>query len=172
MSDYTIPDVCEPAFIPKNPEEFIEKMAVSGKPWTDQYNYPLAALIACACGESAFGTSKIYKLTGCPFNLQKPSHWKYPNCRIIHLKTINKEGEKPKLSPFCCAESLRDAARLWCEWIYYFPNTKKKVELEAFRNDAKLFASNLHLVVFAEAKKEKTQKFGDLITERNLLRFK
>lgn len=166
-----IPDVCEPPFIPKSPEEFIEKLAVSAKPWTDKYNYPLAALIACACAESGFGTSSIYKITGCPFNLQKPSHWKYPKCRIRHLKTINKEGEEAKLSPFCCAESLRDAARLWCEWISYFPNPDPRAKLEGFRSDAKLFAANLHLVVFAEGKASKTKKFADLISERNLLRF-
>ncbi|MBS1795130.1 MAG: hypothetical protein JSS81_14825 [Acidobacteria bacterium] len=169
MSD-TNNEVCE-LYIPKSPEDFIEKMAASGKPWADFYNYPLAAMIACACAESGFGTSGIYKLTGCPFNLQKPSHWQYPKCQIKYLKTVNKEGEDPKPSPFCCANNLNDAARLWCEWINYFPNAGPRKKLEGYRADAKLFAANLHLVVFAEGKAANTKKFGDLITERNLLRF-
>lgn len=169
MSDNTA-ETCE-LFLPKTPEEFIEKMAADGKPWANKYNYPLAAMIACACAESGFGTSSIYKITGCPFNLQKPSHWTYPTCRIRQLPTINKVGEKAKLSPFCCAENLSDAARLWCEWINFFPNPKPKATLEGFRNDAKLFAANLHLVVFAEGKAENTKKFGDLIAQRNLLSY-
>jgi hypothetical protein len=158
-------------YIPTSPDDFIEKMAENGRAITLLYQYPLPAMIACACGESGFGTSLIYKTTGCPFNLQKPAEWKYPMCKTIPLNTVNKPGEKPKPAPFCSAADLGEAARLWCEWIAYWPNKKARGALEAVADDAVAFAKALHLVGFAASSKAATQKFGELITERDLLRY-
>jgi hypothetical protein len=53
----------------------------------------------------------------------------------------------------------------------HWPNTKARDQVLAFRSNAKEFARNLHLVGFAEGKKENTAKFADLIDERNLLKY-
>jgi hypothetical protein len=161
----------EGTYIPSSPDDFIAKMAEAGQANAILYRYPLPAMIACACGESGFGTSLIYKVTGCPFNLQKPPEWKYPMCKTIPLDTVNKPGEKAKPAPFCSAAHLGEAGRLWCEWIAYWPNKKARDALEALADDAIAFAAALHLVGFAASSKAATKKFGDLITERDLLRF-
>jgi len=158
-------------YLPSSPDDFIEKMGEAGQYSANLYQYPLPALIACACAESGFGTSMIYKVTGCPFNLQKPPEWTYPICKIKHLDTVNKPGEKAKPAPFCCAENLYEAARLWCEWIYCWPNKKARDYLHAIANDPVEFARGLHVVGFAASSKSATRKFGDLIFERDLLRF-
>lgn len=158
-------------YIPASNDEFIDYMAKQGRPWATKYGFPLPAMIACACVESGFGTSTIYRLTGCPFNLQKPAGWKYPQCSTRLIPTINKAGEQAKPSPFCLAKDLADAARLWCEWINYWPNPKARNAVIGFSQDAVLFASQLHLVGFAESKKANTKKFGDLIAGKDLMRF-
>jgi hypothetical protein len=146
------------AFIPKSNEDFIETMAKQGSLHAFINDLPLPAMVACACGESRFGKSVIYNSTGCPFNLQKPKEWKYPECSIMKIGTINKIGEHAKPAPFCVALNLCDAGRLWCEWIMHWPNTKATDQVLAFRSNAKEFARNLHLVGFAEGKKENTAK--------------
>lgn len=156
---------------PKNNQDFIETMAKEGCLWAYINDLPLPAMVACACGESGFGTSHIYIVTGCPFNLQKPKDWKYPECKIIPLQTINKQGEKPKLAPFCRADSLGDAARLWCEWILHWPNGRNRTLLLAYIGSPKEFARNLHLVGFAEGKRANTEKFAKLIDAHDLLKY-
>jgi len=161
----------EGAYIPNSPDDFIEKMAEAGRANSILYQYPLPAMIACACGESGFGSSLIYKVTGCPFNLQKPPEWTYPICKTILLNTVNKPGEKAKPAPFCSAADLGEAGRLWCEWIAYWPNKKARDALEALADDAIAFAKALHLVGFAASSKTATKKLGELISERDLLRY-
>lgn len=157
---------------PSSPEDFIQSMAVAGADVAARYDYPLPAMIGCACVESTFGTSPIYLLTGCPFNLQKPKDWKFPQCATRDLNTRNKKSDtKNKPAPFCVADNLMEAARLWCEWIYYWANPKAKAALEAQRKNPVLFASSLHLVGFAASDKAETAKFGAMIGEKNLMRF-
>ena len=158
-------------YVPSDDDDFIESMGVGGAEMATVYGYPLPAMIACACIESAFGRSKIYQLTGCPFNLQKPSSWKYPDCTVRWLQTINKPDEKAKFSPFCVAEDLDDAARLWCEWIYFYPNGSAKKAIEAQVGQARQFAAELWRVGFAASSKTATKKFADLIDSKNLMRF-
>jgi hypothetical protein len=131
----------------------------------------LQAMIACACVEGTFGTSQIYLQTGCPFNLQKPKEWKYPQCTTTTIKTNNFKNEKPKAATFCNANSLEDAGRLWCEWILNWPNKSPRDTLLALRKDPKQFAVNLHLVGFAEMKKENTAEFGKVIDQFKLMQF-
>jgi hypothetical protein len=159
------------AYIPSSDDDFIDKMAEAGRANAVLYQYPLSAMIACACGESGFGTSLIYKVTGCPFNLQKPPEWIHPVCKTIPLNTVNKPGEKPKPAPFCSAANLGEAGRLWCEWIAYWPNKKARDALVALAGDAVAFAAALHLVGFAASSKAASRKFGELIVERKLLRY-
>ena len=80
-------------------------------------------------------------------------------------------GNSRQPAPFCCAADLGEAGRLWCEWIAYWPNKKARDALEALADDAIAFAAALHLVGFAASSKAATKKFGELITERDLLRF-
>lgn len=156
------------AFSPASPRAFIDRMARDGRAKVEAAGMPLAAMVACACGESGFGTSAIYKLTGCPFNLQRPWAWKWPDADIFELPTINKAGETAKNAPFCVADTLADAARFWCEWIEHWPNKKAKATLMSVANDARAFAANLHIVGFAAGRRENTQKFADLIDEHDL----
>jgi hypothetical protein len=156
---------------PTSNQDFIETLAKEGALQAYINSLPLPALIACACGESAYGTSEIYTRTGCPFNLQKPREWKFPQCQTMPLDTINKDGERPKTATFCVATSLGDASRLWCEWVLHWPNPRVATLMQGFSGDAKEFARNLHLVCFAEGKKAKTERFAQLIDEHNLLQY-
>jgi hypothetical protein len=159
------------AYIPNSKEDFIRKMAAAGSLYASMNDLPLQAMIACACEESGFGTSKIYLMTGCPFNLQKPAEWKYPQCTIMKIGTVNKAGEKAKPAPFCVANTLEDAGRLWCEWILNWPNKSPRDTLLALRKIPKQFAVNLFLVGFAEGKKANTEKFAKLIDDCKLMEF-
>jgi hypothetical protein len=158
-------------FIPKTPQDFITAMAAAGAPSAAREDLPLPAMIACACLESGYGTSDIYLATGCPFNLQKPPEWAYPKCEIKYLPTVNKEGENPRPAPFCVAATLEEAGRLWCEWIKHWPNRSARDAVLSLSKQPALFASNLHLVGFAEAKKSKCEEFGKLIDKLGLLKY-
>jgi len=59
---------------------FIGTLADAGSDNAAKFGIPLLAIVACGCLESGYGTSAIYNLTNCPFNLQRPSEWKYPVC--------------------------------------------------------------------------------------------
>ena len=159
------------SYIPKSKEDFIRKMAAAGSLYASMNNLPLQAMLACACAESGFGTSKIYQMTGCPFNLQKPAEWSYPQCAIMKIDTVNKAGEKARPAPFCMANTLEEAGRLWCEWLLNWPNPSPRNTLLALRNDPKQFAANLFLVGFAEGKKANTEEFAKLIDECKLMEF-
>ena len=163
-------DVCE-LYVPSGPDDFIKSMNVAGTDWAKRYRYPLSAMIACACVESGFGTSGIYKQTCCPFNLQKPSSWLYPQCTVRLIKTVNKPGEEARFTTFRVADDLYDSARLWCEWISHWPSGSARSTLESYRNDARRFAASLYIVGFANNSKAATQKFADLIDTKGLTRF-
>lgn len=158
-------------FLLKEQQDFIVDMAKAGKAKAKEFGYPLSAMIACACGESRFGMSDIYKRTGCPFNLQKPADWAYPKCEVEQHGTENKPGEKAKPAPFCKAKDLGDAARLWCEWIAHYPRQAVRDQLLAHRLNPKAFAENLFLVNFAASIQERTKKFGELLDQHELRRF-
>ncbi len=158
-------------FLTKEKQQFIENMAREGKAIAARYGYPLSAMIACACSESAFGTGNIFRRTGCPFNLQKPDHWQYPKCETEKHSTENKPGEKAKPAPFCKAKSLSEAARLWCEWIAHFPTQSSRNQLLALRHNPKMFAENLFLVAFADSNKNATKEFGKVLDQFELRRY-
>ena len=159
-------------------KQFIEDLAKEGRAKAKEYGYPLSAMIACACEESTYGTSPIYQNTKCPFNLQRPDAWKYPNCDTLTNSTNNKLNEKAKPAPFCIAKNLGDAARLWCEWIAYYPGSDGKQVLNGgnaglltFRSNPRAFAENLYRVAFADSKNSETAKYGDIWAKCDLARF-
>lgn len=158
-------------FLLKEQQQFIDAMAKAGRAKAKEFGYPLSAMVACACGESGFGTSAIFKRTGSPFNLQKPAGWTYPKCEIEQHSTENKPGETAKPAPFCKAKDLGDAARLWCEWIAHYPKDNVREQLTSLRANPKAFAENLFLVNFAASSRERTKKFGELLEQHELRRF-
>ena len=79
-------------FLTPDKKKFIEDLAKAGKAMAKQYGYPLSAMLACACSESGYGSSEIYKKTNCPFNLQRPAAWSYPNCETATSDTKGKFG--------------------------------------------------------------------------------
>lgn len=143
--------------------EFIRQLFKEGGPVARKENFPVSAMLACACAESGYGTSSIYKKTGNPFNLQKPDSWAYPKCTTLTNKTENKLNEKAKPAPFCTASSLAEATRQWCEWIRYFPNKTSVSNILAYRNNPMRFAEELYRVGFADSKRERTKEYASLL---------
>lgn len=133
---------------------FISDLAIQGAAYAIQYDLPIAAMVACGCLESGYGTSALYISTKCPFNLQKPTEYRFPLCPTIPVITYkDREKTQKVVVPMCVAKDLNDAARLWCEWIIHYPNVGARRQLLLFRNDARRFASQLPLVGFGVARR-------------------
>ncbi|MBL8589768.1 MAG: hypothetical protein JNK46_14650 [Methylobacteriaceae bacterium] len=165
-------------FLDTDKQAFCWKMAEASVKAAKDNDIPLSGLLACAMSESKWGTSDIFKQTGCPFNLQKPVDWLYPKCKTMALKTKNKAGSDAVApATFCVAESLEDAARLFCEWVLHFgesakpPRTTGRDLLLKSRSKPKEFAESLYLVGFADSKKELTKEFGVVWESFGLGRF-
>jgi len=178
---------------PLSPEQqdFLMDLIISGGPMVGRNNLPPAAMVACGCHESGFGTSDIYKQTNCPFNLQKPKNWAWPKandgvspCPTKPIKTkVSQPGEPPRFSTadFCSTvdsvlgPDLNDAARLWCEWVLHWPNPSVVHILLGLRNDPVGFTRNLPLVGFGggadnpEARRLNGQKFVDTLTTYKII---
>lgn len=152
-------------------KEFIRKLFKEGGPVARKEGFPVSAMLACACAESGYGTSSIYKKTGNPFNLQKPAHFAYPKCVTLTNKTVNKDNENAKPAPFCTASSLAEATRQWCEWIRFFPNAASVASILAYRNNPTRFAEELYRVGFADSKRERTREYATLLTRYALERY-
>ncbi len=130
-------------------KDFIVTLSAMGAYWTRKYDLPVAGMVGCACAETSCGTKGAYLKTGCPFNLQKPSQWEYPKCRILTNETNSARiGLKGVIAPFCVADDLGDAARIFCEWVIHYPNKGAREALLGFRSNAKEFARNLPKVAF------------------------
>jgi hypothetical protein len=109
--------------VPPGKESWIDGIAGEGGPVAKQYDLPIGAMLACASVECAWGTSKIYKATGNPFNLQKFPKVPFPHTHRIHWSdTIIAEGPPPvvRQAPFNCALNTADAVLQWCEWILHY----------------------------------------------------
>ncbi|SRR5579883_3494455 len=135
-----------------------------GGPVVKWNNLPPAAMVACGCHESQFGTSPIYEQTKCPFNLQKPANWAWPKskdgvtpCPIKTIQTVVSQPGEPTKKAFAdfisTADSqgnadLYDAARIWCEWILHWPNPGVVHTLLNLAKDPVAFTRNLPLVGF------------------------
>jgi hypothetical protein len=129
--------------------KFVRTLASEGRFFTDQYRFPMAAMVACGCLESGYGTSEIFKMTKCPFNLQRPTNWKFPMCEILWIPTFKDRAKTQKVrAPFCKAVDLRDSARLFCEWIEHYPFVPARTRLIAAIHTPREFARNLPLVGF------------------------
>lgn len=165
-------------FLDKDKQAFCEKMAAAAVKAAKENDLPLSGMLACAMSESLWGTSDIFKQTGCPFNLQRPDDWVYPKCKTKPIGTKNKAGSDAVApAAFCCADSLEDAARLFCEWVTHFgesakpPRTAGRDQLLKSRTKPKEFAENLFLVGFADSKKALTAEFGVVWEKFGLGRF-
>jgi hypothetical protein len=135
----------------KDQTDFIVSLAAMGVWSTRSYDLPVAGMVACACSETSFGTRGAYLTTGCPFNLQKPSNWIWPKCEVVTGSTNSSRvplSATRVIAPFCIAKDLGDAARIFCEWIVYFPNKGARDQVLAHRSNAKEFARNLPKVAF------------------------
>jgi flagellum-specific peptidoglycan hydrolase FlgJ len=160
------------ALLTSDKRRFIADLASAGYAVAKQYRFPLSAMLACGCAESGYGTGKIYRRTGNPFNLQKPANWgEYPKCTTEMNNTENHAGQKASASPFCVAPNLKEAARMFCEWIAYFPAQGRVQELRAVAWNPKQFAADLYKVGFADNKKDKTALFAVLWSQFELGRF-
>lgn len=158
-------------FLTPDERHFIASMAQAGKQKATEFGYPLSAMIACACGESGYGKGHIYHMTGCPFDLQKPANWEYPKCETHPHPTQNKPGAHAKPSPFCIARNLSDAARLWCEYIAYFPTKAAREQVLRLRHHPKAFVDSLYLLGFGNSDRKITQVFGEILDDCELRRF-
>ena len=87
--------------------------------------------------------------TGCPFNLQKPADWEWPKWpTLVSITGSDRPGGHHVTAPFCIANDLGDAARIFCEWIIHFRNVGNRRRLLSFSSNAREFARNLPLVGF------------------------
>jgi len=143
---------------------FIDVMIYSCADAARANNLPLAAMIACAVVESGYGTSKIYNATGVPFNLQKPSSYSHVHCDTVTFRTCVKTDAAGKCigwayASFCYAAGehefawLRDAARIWCEWVLGWPNVTNRNNVLSWRNRPTDFARYLPFLGFGEFSK-------------------
>ena len=102
---------------------FINDLAAKGGKVARANDLPVGAMLACASVESAWGTSKIYKSTGNPFNLQKWPHTPYPHTNKTFWQDTGVIVGPPEVlrkAPFNCATDLGDAVLQWCEWILHW----------------------------------------------------
>lgn len=161
---------------------FIDNLIRNGGPIAKNNNLPVAAMVACAIEESGYGTSSIYRETGCPFNLQKPSSYTWVNCRTITKRTCVETDDRGKCkkwvtAPFCKAsgndegEKLADAARIWCEWILGWSEQSNRERLLLYRHNPVEFARNLPIVGFGEQSKrvENGEKFVNALRRHKLV---
>ena len=149
-------------FLLAEQKQFLRDLAREGKPVAAEFGFPLSAILACAAAESRFGMSDIYKTTKCPFNLQKPEGWVHPECKTQDLPTVNKEGAKAQPAPFCVANNLGHATRLFCEWVKYYPADKMTNPVAGMKGNPKLFAEKLYLVGFADNRADRTIEYGKI----------
>ena len=161
---------------------FMDTLIVFGGPVAKTNDLPTSAMVACGIVESGYGritkddgTETIYKRTGCPFNLQRPSWYAWVKCNTISIRTCTAtkvtDGKREciewKIAPFCVAsgndegERLADSARLWCEWILGWPQKAVRDKMLSLRHKPEEFTLNLPSVGFGEASKhaENSQKF-------------
>lgn len=161
---------------------FIDTMIYACAEVASTNNLPLAAMIACAVVESAYGTSSIYWKTGCPFNLQRPSWYTWVHCQTVSIKTCVKTDASGKCigwatAPFCYAEGndeetwLADAGRLWCEWVLGWPQPATRKAVLAMRDKPADFARSLPRLGFGEATKriQNGQRFEAALRQHALV---
>lgn len=146
-------------------ERFIDLLIEHGRPVAEQHHLPTAAMVACGIVESGYGTSAISRVTGCPFNLQRPDWYaKWVHCPVKWLTTGTKTDARGKTiqtmkAPFCVAEGateaerLADAARIWCEWVTGWPQKSVNQYMQSLRERPERFTRELPRLGFGEAAK-------------------
>ena len=177
------------AATPEQRATFINAMINFAAPVAREKKLPAAALVACGAIESGYGVTRssnggqtIYDRTHCPFNLQKPDHYKWVHCKVVWLPTLSKMDASGKQSgavkaPFCTAEGsteqvwLADAARIWCEWVLGWPQIGVRNEMLALRNQPLEFARKLHRFGFGDPKVAKltAQTYENVFREQRLI---
>jgi hypothetical protein len=140
---------------------FLVKLKAEAIPVALANLLPPSALLACACAESGFGTSKIFQKTGCPFNLQKPDHYTWIKCDVIKLETIGSSVDKKTVwVNFCKTKTLAEAAQVWCDWILNWPYKPSRDRILKQRLDGDGFARTLPWVGFGTQTEEWRKKNG------------
>ncbi len=172
-----------PILSPAERRAFIDLMVRTCTPVAVKNNLPAAAMVACGIVESGFGASPIYRRTHCPFNLQKPKWYHWVHCFTVDMVTSTRTDDAgrnttPMVAPFCYAmgdnaeDWLPDAARIWCEWILGWPQPGTRARLLGMKGNPVLFAQNLPLVGFGEAKKARANgaAFAAAVRDHQLVR--
>ena len=143
-------------------QAFMLKMATEGVPVALANLLPPSAMMACACAESGFGTAPIFKKTNCPFNLQKPDHYKWIKCDVIKLETIGSNVDNKKVwVNFCKTKTLAEAAQVWCDWILNWPYKPNRERILKQRLNGDGFARTLPWVGFGTQTEEWRKKNGE-----------
>lgn len=109
---------------------------------------PVPAMLACAAAESGWGTSTIFKKTGCHFNLQKPSWYNWMKCKTIKMQTDGLGNGSLVWADFCVADTVEESVGLWCTWILNYPNESHRKEVLAARHSPRDFCAKLPRVGF------------------------
>jgi len=152
-------------------QTFVRQMVVEGVPVALANMLPPSALLACACAESGFGTSAIFRKTGCPFNLQKPDHYTWIKCGVIKLPTIGSDADKKVVwVNFCKTKTLAEAAQVWCDWITNWPYKPNRERILKQRLNGDGFTRTLPWVGFGtqteECRKKNAEDFAKVRTEQ------
>jgi hypothetical protein len=143
-------------------QAFVRRLVVEAVPVALANLLPPSALLACACAESGYGTSKIFGKTGCPFNLQKPDHYTWIKCDVIKLETIGSNADKKTVwVNFCKTKSLAEAAQVWCDWIKHWPYKPNRDRIMKYCFNGDGFARTLPWVGFGTQTEEWRKKNGE-----------
>jgi hypothetical protein len=171
-----------PMFLTPDQRDFMHDLILAGYWIVKHHGLCPAAMVACGCLESGFGTSENYAKTNCPFSLQKPPEWDWPKasdgvnkCPTVPLPTGGPKGSSV-IAPFCCADAdvnnpyeadLADATRLWCEWIEHHRNKGGYHQLLSLKDQPEAFTRSLWLVGFGT--KADVQLYVDTLKNHNIV---
>jgi len=170
-------------------QDFLMDLILLGGPVVKWNKLPPAAMVACGCHESQFGTSPIYQRTKCPFNLQKPAKWEWPKAKDgvspCPTETSSTTASQPwetkrtVSAPFITTKDsqgnadLYDAARIWCEWILHWPNPSVVHIMLSLASDPVRFAGSLPLVGFGGgADNPETRRINGGLFVKTLITYK
>ena len=167
---------------PTEQERFVNMMICACSEAARAYDLPLAAMVACGVAECGYGGSDIYKITHCPFNLQRPDSYKWVHCETTRLKTCVETDANDKCvrsvwTTFCKAKGdyefawLSDAARIWCEWVMGWPNQTNRKNVLSWRRWPTDFTRYLPYLGFGEFNKrvQNGERFVAVVRKHGLV---
>jgi len=127
---------------------FLFKLNEQGGSVAHDNDLPIPAMLACAASECAWGTSKIFKKTGCHFNLQRPKNYTWMVCKTYKARTDGQGDGNLVTVEFCMADDWAQSVQLWCDWILNYPNLNLRKEVLSFRSSPRDFCRKLPKVGF------------------------